>query len=64
MRLAGGCSAGEHPVSLHPSKNEEISLRLFGCVLLLSGFFIVLVALVLLSSISQRLAFVVAGLGC
>ena len=37
-------------------------MRLFGCALLLSGFFIVLVALVLLSAFPQRLAFVAAGL--
>lgn len=37
-------------------------MRLIGCALLLSGFFIVLAALVLLSSFPQRLAFVAAGL--
>jgi hypothetical protein len=37
-------------------------LRLVGCALLLSGFFIVLAALALLSSFPQRLGFVVAGL--
>jgi hypothetical protein len=41
---------------------EEISLRLVGCLLLLSGFFIVLAALVLLGGFSQRLGFVAAGL--
>jgi hypothetical protein len=47
---------------LHPSKKKEISLRLVGCLLLLSGFFIVLAALVLLGGFSQRLGFVTAGL--
>jgi hypothetical protein len=36
-------------------------LKLFACVLLLSGFFIVLAALVLLTSLQQRFAFVAAG---
>jgi len=36
-------------------------LRLVGCVLLLSGFAIVLAALVLLTALSQRFAFVAAG---
>jgi uncharacterized membrane protein len=38
-------------------------LKLVACLLLLSGFFIVLVALVLLASIGQRFAFIVAGFG-
>jgi hypothetical protein len=38
-------------------------LRLFGCVLLLSGFFIVLAALALLTSFQLRLAFIAAGFG-
>jgi hypothetical protein len=38
-------------------------LKLFACVLLLSGFFIVLAALVLLTSVQQRFAFVAAGFG-
>jgi hypothetical protein len=38
-------------------------LKLFACVLLLSGFFIVLAALVLLTSLQQRFAFVAAGFG-
>jgi hypothetical protein len=38
-------------------------LRLAGCLLLLCGFFIVLVALVLLARLPQRLAFTAAGLG-
>jgi hypothetical protein len=38
-------------------------LRLVGCLLLLSGFFLVLAALVLLSSFVQRFVFVLAGLG-
>jgi hypothetical protein len=37
-------------------------LRLVGCLLLLSGFFILLAALVLLTALSQRLGFVAAGL--
>jgi hypothetical protein len=37
-------------------------LRLVGCLLLLSGFFIVLAALVLLTAFPQRLAFTAAGL--
>ena len=36
-------------------------MKLVACVLLLSGFFLVLTALVLLTSIEQRSAFVVAG---
>jgi hypothetical protein len=38
-------------------------LKLVACVLLLSGFFIVLAALVLLTSLAQRSAFVGAGFG-
>jgi len=38
-------------------------LKLVACVLLLSGFFIVLVALALLGSLGQRFAFVLAGFG-
>jgi hypothetical protein len=38
-------------------------LKLVACVLLLSGFFIVLTALVLLTSLAQRSAFVAAGFG-
>jgi hypothetical protein len=38
-------------------------LKLGACLLLLSGFFIGLVALVLLSSTGQRFAFVTAGIG-
>ena len=36
-------------------------MKLVACVLLLSGFFIVLAALVLLTSLGQRFAFVGAG---
>jgi hypothetical protein len=36
-------------------------VRLIGCVLLLSGFAIVLAALVLLTALMQRFAFVGAG---
>lgn len=38
-------------------------MKLVACVLLLSGFFIVLVALALLGSLGQRFAFVLAGFG-
>lgn len=38
-------------------------MRLIGCLLLLSGFFLVLAALVLMPSFPARLAFVVAALG-
>ena len=38
-------------------------MKLFACLLLLSGFFIVLVALVLLASLQQRFAFAAAGFG-
>jgi len=36
-------------------------VRLIGCVLLLSGFAIVLAALILLTALAQRFAFVGAG---
>lgn len=38
-------------------------MRLIGCLLLLSGFFIVVAALVLMNSFATRLGFVVAGFG-
>ena len=38
-------------------------MRLVGCVLLLSGFFLVLAALVLLPAPPMRFAFVIAGMG-
>jgi hypothetical protein len=38
-------------------------LRLIGCLLLLSGFFVALAALVLLPAVLTRLVFVTAGLG-
>jgi uncharacterized membrane protein HdeD (DUF308 family) len=38
-------------------------LRLVGCLLLVSGFFLVLAALVLFAAPNMRLAFVAAGLG-
>ncbi len=38
-------------------------MRLIGCLLLLSGFFIVLAALVMMPSFQMRLAFTAAGLG-
>jgi ABC-type transport system involved in cytochrome bd biosynthesis fused ATPase/permease subunit len=40
---------------------EGDSLRMLGCLLLLSGWIIVLAALVLLSSYGERVAFVAAG---
>jgi hypothetical protein len=38
-------------------------LKLGACLLLLSGFFLVLAALVLLTTLGQRFAFVAAGFG-
>jgi low temperature requirement protein LtrA len=38
-------------------------LRLVGCLLLLSGFFLVLAALVMLPGAQARVAFIVAGMG-
>ena len=38
-------------------------MRLIGCLLLLSGFFLALAALVLMPSLQARMAFVTAGLG-
>ncbi len=38
-------------------------MRLIGCLLLLSGFFLVPAALVLMPSFSARLGFVMAALG-
>jgi len=38
-------------------------LKLVACMMLLLGFFIVLVALVLLTSVGERSAFIAAGLG-
>lgn len=38
-------------------------MRLVGCLLLLSGFFLVLAALVLLPAAATRFAFVAAALG-
>jgi hypothetical protein len=43
--------------------HEGDFLRLIGCLLLLSGFFLVLAALVLMPSLQARMAFVAAGLG-
>jgi hypothetical protein len=40
---------------------EGDSLRLLGCLLLLSGWMIVLAALVLLATYGERVAFVAAG---
>ena len=38
-------------------------MKLVACLLLLSGFFLVLAALVMLTSLAQRSAFVGAGFG-
>jgi len=38
------------------------SLKFIGCMLLLSGWIIVLASLVMLSTLSQRAAFVAAGI--
>jgi len=38
-------------------------LKLIGCLLLLSGWFLVLAALVMLPGVMQRVAFVAAGVG-
>ncbi|HEX9201213.1 MAG TPA: hypothetical protein VF865_16760 [Acidobacteriaceae bacterium] len=38
-------------------------MRLVGCLLLMSGFFLVLAALVLLAALAMRFVFVLAGLG-
>ena len=38
-------------------------MKLVACLLLLSGFFLVLASLVLLASLAQRSAFVAAGFG-
>ena len=38
-------------------------MRLIGCLLLVSGFFVVLAALVLMSSFQAKLGFVAAGFG-
>jgi hypothetical protein len=38
-------------------------LRLVGCLLLLSGFFLILAALVMLPTLQMRLAFVLAAIG-
>ncbi|HEY4381893.1 MAG TPA: hypothetical protein VGN01_16210 [Acidobacteriaceae bacterium] len=38
-------------------------MRLIGCLLLLSGFFLALAALVMMPSFSARFAFVAAALG-
>jgi ABC-type transport system involved in cytochrome bd biosynthesis fused ATPase/permease subunit len=38
-------------------------LKLIGCLLLFSGWFLVAAALVMLSALAQRLTFVAAGIG-
>jgi hypothetical protein len=38
-------------------------LKLIGCLLLLSGWLIVLAALIMLSAFGQRAAFITAGIG-
>jgi hypothetical protein len=60
-----GAGAVAHGISIRYrcyQVKEGDSLRLAGCLLLLSGFFIVLAALVLLTAFPPRLAFTVAGL--
>ena len=54
----------KRPNTLHQENSiKGASLKLVACLLLLSGFFLVLAALVMLSSLAQRSAFVVAGFG-
>jgi uncharacterized membrane protein len=43
--------------------SEGDSLRLIGCLLLLSGFFIAVAAMVLMNSLPTRLSFAAAGFG-
>lgn len=38
-------------------------MRVIGCLLLLSGFFVVVAAMVLMNSFQTRMGFVVAGVG-
>jgi hypothetical protein len=42
---------------------KENSLKLIGCLLLVSGFVVVVAALVLMTSFGSKLGFVVAGMG-
>jgi hypothetical protein len=42
---------------------KECSLKLIGCLLLVSGFFVALAALVLMNSFATKLGFVAAGIG-
>jgi len=42
---------------------KEQRMRAIGCVLMISGWLIALAALVLLTRIAQRYAFVLAGIG-
>jgi Na+/glutamate symporter len=44
-------------------KPKELCLRLVACLLLLSGFLLVVAALVLLPGLGQRFGFTVAALG-
>jgi hypothetical protein len=50
------------PFSFERTATEN-PLKLIGCLLLVSGFFIVVGALVLMYSIPSRLGFVAAGFG-
>jgi hypothetical protein len=62
--LCGGRLLYTDPFNIfHPSEREGESLRLIGCLLLVSGFLVVVAALVLLPRFGLRLAFTVAGLG-
>jgi hypothetical protein len=52
----------KHPITYClANSGKGDALKLVACVLLLSGFFIVLAALVLLTSLQQRSGFVAAG---
>jgi len=56
----------KHPVSsslCQTNLTKENSLRLVGCLLLLSGFALVLAALAMLPALAERMAFAAAGLG-
>lgn len=48
--------------SFPSTRTKGESLRSVGCLLLLSGWLIVLAALVLLTSLQERFAFVIAGI--
>jgi hypothetical protein len=62
--MGGGCTILRRPnISKISANCEGDSLRLIGCLLLLSGFFITAAALVLMNSLASRMGFVAAGLG-